>query len=105
MFSGPACDAPLRLQKWSIADWLANEAAWSRLVDRSNADALFQSWEWLTLWWQCFGDSLAAVPEILAFQRSGELVGLAPLYRRRVVRHGLLGHSAVFFAGWFYVSH
>jgi CelD/BcsL family acetyltransferase involved in cellulose biosynthesis len=95
VFSGPACGAPLRLQKWSIADWLANEAAWSRLVDRSNADALFQSWEWLTLWWQCFGDSLAAVPEILAFQRSGELVGVAPLYRRRVVRHGLLPTSSV----------
>ena len=95
VFSGPACGAPLTLQKWSIADWLANEAAWSRLVDLSKADALFQSWEWLTLWWQCFGDSLAAVPEILAFQRSGELVGVAPLYRRRVVRHRLLPTTSV----------
>ena len=95
VFSRPASGAPLTLQKWSIADWLANEAAWSRLLDLSNADALFQSWEWLTLWWQCFGDSLAAVPEILAFQRSGELVGVAPLYRRRVVRHRLLPTTSV----------
>lgn len=94
-FSGPASGAPLTLQKWSIAEWLANEAAWTRLVEHSNADALFQSWEWLTLWWQCFGDSLAAVPEILAFRRSGELVGVAPLYRRRVVRHGVLPTSSV----------
>jgi CelD/BcsL family acetyltransferase involved in cellulose biosynthesis len=95
VFSGPACDAPLTLQKWSVADWLANEPAWSRLLDRSNADALFQSWEWLTLWWQCFGATLTAVPEILAFHRAGELVGVAPLYRRRVVRHGVLATSSV----------
>jgi CelD/BcsL family acetyltransferase involved in cellulose biosynthesis len=95
VFSGPACSAPLTLQKWSIAEWLANEAAWSRLLHLSNANALFQSWEWLTLWWQCFGDTLAAVPEILAFQRGGELVGIAPLYRRRVVRYGLLPTSSV----------
>jgi CelD/BcsL family acetyltransferase involved in cellulose biosynthesis len=95
VFSGPARSAPLTLRKWSIAEWLANEGAWSRLLDHSNADPLFQSWDWLTLWWECFGDSLAAVPEILAFQRSGELVGVAPLYRRRVVRHGLLPTSSV----------
>jgi CelD/BcsL family acetyltransferase involved in cellulose biosynthesis len=94
VFSEPASGAPLILQKWSLAEWLANEAAWNRLVDLSNADALFQSWEWLTLWWQCFGDSLAAVPEILAFRRGGKLVGVAPLYRRRVVR-GLLPTSSV----------
>ena len=95
VFSRPASDAPLTLRKWSVADWLAGEAAWSRLLERSNADALFQSWEWLTLWWQCFGETLAAVPEILAFQRGGELVGVAPLYRRRVVRHGLLPATSV----------
>ena len=95
VFSGPAGDGALTLQKWSVADWLANEAAWSRLLGRSNADALFQSWEWLTLWWQCFGDTLAAVPQILAFRRGGELVGVAPLYRRRIVRHRLLPTSSV----------
>ena len=95
VLSGPAGDGALTLQKWSVADWLANEAAWSRLLGRSNADALFQSWEWLTLWWQCFGDTLAAVPQILAFRRGGELVGVAPLYRRRIVRHRLLPTSSV----------
>jgi CelD/BcsL family acetyltransferase involved in cellulose biosynthesis len=95
VFSGPTGAAALTLQKWSIADWLANEAAWNSLLARSTADALFQSWDWLTLWWHCFGDTLAAVPQILAFQRGGELVGVAPLYRRRVVRHGLLPTSSV----------
>jgi CelD/BcsL family acetyltransferase involved in cellulose biosynthesis len=90
VFSDPARDAALTLRRWSIADWLASESAWSALLARSSADALFLSWEWLTLWWHCFGGTLAATPEILAFYRGGNLVGAAPFYRRRVVRGGLL---------------
>jgi CelD/BcsL family acetyltransferase involved in cellulose biosynthesis len=85
----------LQLRRWNVAEWLGNEAAWSRLLARSQADALFLSWEWLTLWWHCFADALAAVPDILAFYRGGDLVGLLPLYRRRVVRSGLLPTSSV----------
>ncbi len=90
VLSGHARDAALTLRRWSIADWLGSERAWERLLARSNADALFLSWDWLTLWWQCFAGAMSAVPEILAFYRGGDLVGVAPLYRRRVVRSRLL---------------
>ena len=85
----------LTLRRWSVADWLGNEAAWSRLLARSEADILFLSWDWLTLWWQCFGEALSATAEILAFYRGEDLVGIAPLYRRRVVRSGFLPVSSV----------
>jgi CelD/BcsL family acetyltransferase involved in cellulose biosynthesis len=85
----------LTLRKWSIADWLASEAAWAQLLARSDADELFLSWEWLTLWWECFADTLAAVPEILGFYRGGDLIGVAPLYRRRVLRSRLLPATSV----------
>jgi len=81
---------PLTLRRWSVADWLGSEAAWGRLLARSNADALFLSWDWLTLWWHCFASALSAAPEILAFYRGEELVGVAPHYRRRVLRSGVL---------------
>ncbi len=90
VFSGHARDATLTLRKWTVADWLASEAAWSGLLARSQADALFLSWDWLTLWWHCFASELSATPEILAFYRGGELTGVAPLYRRRVVRRGVM---------------
>jgi CelD/BcsL family acetyltransferase involved in cellulose biosynthesis len=93
--SEPACAAALTLRRWSIADWLASEAAWGSLLARSDADALFLSWEWLTLWWHCFAGALSAVPEILAFYRGDDLVGVAPLYRRRVVRSRLLPATSV----------
>ena len=93
--SGCTHDAALTMRKWSIGDWLDNGDTWSSLLARSNADALFLSWDWLTLWWQCFAGALAAVPEILAFYRGGDLVGVAPLYRRRVVRNGVLPATSV----------
>jgi CelD/BcsL family acetyltransferase involved in cellulose biosynthesis len=93
--SGPECAVALTLRRWSAAEWLGSEEAWGRLLARSNADALFLSWEWLTLWWHCFARALSAVPEILAFYRGDELVGVAPLYRRRLVRRGLLPATSV----------
>jgi CelD/BcsL family acetyltransferase involved in cellulose biosynthesis len=88
-------DEALTLRRWSVDEWLSNEAAWSALLARSRADPLFLSWEWLTQWWQCFAGELAAIPQILAFYRGGDLVGVAPLYRRRVMRSGMLPASSV----------
>ena len=88
-------DAPLALRRWSLAEWIGNEGACNGLLGRSHADPLFLSWEWLTLWWQCFAGALAAKPDILAFYRGGDLVGIAPFYRRRVVRRGLLPANSV----------
>jgi CelD/BcsL family acetyltransferase involved in cellulose biosynthesis len=87
--------AALTLRRWSIADWLASEETWGRLLARSNSDPLFLSWDWLTLWWHCFAGALSAVAEILTFYRGGELVGVAPFYRRRVVRSRLFPANSV----------
>jgi hypothetical protein len=61
----------------------------------------------LTLWWHCFADELAAVPEILAFYRGGDLVGVAPFYRRRVTRGGVLPATSVQLMGvsWRHPGH
>jgi CelD/BcsL family acetyltransferase involved in cellulose biosynthesis len=78
------------VRRWTVEEWLGNEIACNNLLARSSADALFLSWEWLTHWWQCYGVTLGRAPEILAFYHGNNLVGLAPLYRRLVVRRGLL---------------
>ena len=91
--------AALALRRWSVAEWLGNETTWNGLLTRSNADALFLSWEWLTLWWHCFGGALSAAVDILAFYRGSELVGLVPLYRRRVLRRSVVPAVSVQFIG------
>lgn len=88
-------DTALTLRRWSVAEWFGSETAWNQLLARSNADALFLSWEWLTLWWRCFAGTLSAAADILAFYRGNELVGVAPFYRRRLVRGGLVPTSSV----------
>jgi CelD/BcsL family acetyltransferase involved in cellulose biosynthesis len=70
-----------------------SEGDWNALLARSDADPLFLSWGWLTHWWQCYGDVLAQPPHIVAFYRGDRLVGLAPLYHRRVRRGGLTARS------------
>ena len=83
----------LTLRRWGVDQWLGNAVAWKALLACSSADPLFLSWEWLTHWWQCYGGSLGRAPDILAFYRGEDLVGLAPLYHRRVMRGLLLAHS------------
>jgi len=89
------CAAALTLRRWSVPDWLGSEADWARLLARSSADPLFLSWDWLTLWWQCFAGALSAAPEIVGFYRGDDLVGVAPLYRRRVVRSRVIPATSV----------
>jgi len=83
----------LTLRRWGVDKWLGNAVAWKALLACSSADPLFLSWEWLTHWWQCYGGSLGRAPDILAFYRGEDLVGLAPLYHRLVMRGVLLAHS------------
>ncbi len=84
----------LTVVRWNAVEWQAKERACRELAARSASDALFLSWDWLTEWWRSFGAALGRTPEILAFYRGGELIGLAPLYHRRLLRHNLLpAHS------------
>ena len=91
----------LTTRRWSVEEWLSSESAWGNLLARSSADALFLSWQWLTHWWQYYANDLGLTAEILAFYRGVNLVGIAPLYHRLVVRGGLvrvrsvqlIGHS------------
>ena len=83
-----------------MEEWLGNEFAWNDLVGRSATDALFLSWEWLTNWWHCYGSLVSAVClRSWLFYQGADLVGLAPLYCRRLVRGGFVPTHSVQFLG------
>ncbi len=86
---------PLSVRHWGTAEWFARQAEWDALVRRACTDALFLSWDWLTNWWRVFGDMVGGTADVLAFYRGEELVGIAPLYYRRLRRNGLLMTSSV----------
>ncbi len=92
-------DGPLTCRKWNAREWLSKESVWNTLTAAAVTDHLFLSWEWLTTWWRHFGEPLGGVLDILGFYRGDELVGLAPLYHRRVMRSGFLPVRSVQFVG------
>jgi CelD/BcsL family acetyltransferase involved in cellulose biosynthesis len=93
-FRPAAAAASLRVCRWSSQEWLASEVECERLTRVAAGDALFLSWEWLSHWWSRYGTALGTT-DILAFYRRDNLVGLAPLFRRRVLRSGLMPMTSV----------
>jgi len=58
--------------------FLSLEGEWDRLLKRSRSDTVFSTWQWQTIWWDCFGQD--AQLSIVTVREAGELIGLAPLY-------------------------
>ena len=59
---------------------------WNELLQASDSDCLFLTWEWLYTWWKHLADDRQL--SILTVRSAGQLVGLAPLG----LRHSSLWH-------------
>jgi CelD/BcsL family acetyltransferase involved in cellulose biosynthesis len=68
---------------------------WERLFARASAQNPFLSWEWAAAWWRHLGRGTL---HLLFVRRGGELIGLAPLYRREI-RIGGFAFRALSFLG------
>jgi len=75
---------------WTEEQFESSCKQWTDLLSRSNADPLFMSWEWQWLWWKHHRDLPGAqLYVIAAYDPTGLLVGLAPLYLHRAMHRGL----------------
>ena len=64
------------------------EPTWNTLLRQSASDALSLTWEWLSAWWDVFGDDRELYVVVVC---SGEeVIGIAPFQRRRLLHYGLL---------------
>jgi peptidoglycan/xylan/chitin deacetylase (PgdA/CDA1 family)/CelD/BcsL family acetyltransferase involved in cellulose biosynthesis len=71
-------------------DFRALQGEWNALVQRSAAETVFLTWEWLTSWWAAYGSGKELFV-LVARGESGECCGIAPLYvdrsgSRRILR-------------------
>jgi len=88
-----------RVEQWSEDAWLAADKEHCQALAASDADPLFNSWLWTTLWWRVFGSNLDAELCVLAVYRKDILVGIAPFYCRREWRKGFLLTTTVQLVG------
>ena len=59
---------------------------WNLLLQQSAADTFFLTWEWISSWWNAYGNGIT--PFVLAAWDGERLVGLAPFCRERVRKAG-----------------
>lgn len=73
-----------RFDSWISAESL--EPFWNDLLAESPSNTVFLTWEWLTAWWKAYGGSRRLLI-LTCIDRTGAMVGIAPLYcdRRPVV--------------------
>src|SRR5262244_3898830 len=61
---------------------------WNDLLESHSDTSIFQTPEWLSAWWQTYGEQKSL--QALIFTNSqGKTVGIAPLYTERINPFGL----------------
>jgi hypothetical protein len=68
------------ITKWDETLFLSSQNKWQELLENSDADHFFMSWQWMSQWWKNFGNPDSDKLSIFTIHRRGELVGIAPLY-------------------------
>jgi CelD/BcsL family acetyltransferase involved in cellulose biosynthesis len=58
---------------------------WNALLAESGSDLILLTWEWVSTWWQTFGDGHELYVMVLKDPLSGEGMGIAPLMRKRML--------------------
>ena len=70
----------IKIKEWNLEQFKNSREEWNRLLDRSDSDPLFLSWEWQYTWWEVFSRSENMQLKIYAAYKQDTLVGIAPLY-------------------------
>lgn len=86
-----------RVERWSEEHFFAARAEWSELLEHSDANRLFLSWEWLSTWWSTYSRRHHLELYCLAVRdKQDRLIGIAPLYLHRAKLRGLFSKRAQF---------
>jgi CelD/BcsL family acetyltransferase involved in cellulose biosynthesis len=74
------------------------EPEWNALLARSGSNNIVLTFEWLSTWWQVFGEGDRHL-YILVAREGNHLVGIAPLLRRTIRHYNLLPYERLEFLG------
>jgi hypothetical protein len=68
------------VKTWDEKLFLSSQYEWQKLLENSNADKFFMSWQWMSQWWINWGNRSSDKIYIVVIYIEDELVGIAPLY-------------------------
>jgi CelD/BcsL family acetyltransferase involved in cellulose biosynthesis len=68
---------------------------WNSLLAESAANTLALTWEWLSTWWDVFGEGRELY--LLVVRDDEQLIGIAPLSRRAIRHYGVLSYRRLEF--------
>ncbi len=78
----------LSVEKVDCREGFVNlESEWNSLLQRSESDTIALTHQWLLTWWDIFGEGREL--HILIVRDAAEIIGIAPLLKRRVLNLGL----------------
>ena len=81
----------------STEGFFAMAPEWRELLENSDSDCLFLTWEWLYTWWKCLAESRKL--RILTVRRGDDLLGIAPFALLAADPARLLPFRAIEFLG------
>lgn len=95
--AGVGADRLMITEIRTIEGFSALAPEWRALLQESNVDCMFLTWEWLYTWWKCLAGPRRLL--ILAIHRQNALVGIAPFAVRSAEPARVLPFRAVEFLG------
>lgn len=73
----------MHLRVWEEEEFLSRREDYLDLLERSDADGLFLSWEWLVEWWKAHKEAYGLTLRVFAAEaENGRVLGLAPMMLR-----------------------
>ncbi len=74
----------------TAGDFVNLEPSWNRLLQESASDTIFLTWEWVSNWWNVYGEG-KELRVVVARDETDSLIAIAPLYG--VIRKVMKGVS------------
>jgi len=85
----------------SVEQFESMKDEWTQLLEYYDDATLFNTWEWQYTWWDTWGCDLGGeLYLVLAKNKSGELIGIAPMYKYKYCAlKGMLNYYKIQFIG------
>jgi CelD/BcsL family acetyltransferase involved in cellulose biosynthesis len=76
-------------------DFCQLESQWEGLLEMSASRNLMLTWDWISTWWEVFGQDRQL--NVLLVRDGHELIGIAPLLKRKAAHFGILPYRRLEF--------